>query len=337
MFRARRRKPLCFRRGDLVVVRSEQEIRATLDAEGKLEGLPLMPEMVQFFGRAFRVCCRAERVFLDRYNYVARMERAVFLEGVRCDGTSHGGCHMGCLLFWKEAWLRPAEADERGEKGDSPIFAARKSGQSPAAAERADRVQSRSAAVSAAPCRQNAGTTGCPTARFCCQATELVYATSRLPWWDARQYVRDLTSGDLTLGQFARMLPGLVFRKLRRWCGRGPGNAVVGRQEKTETASLRLQPGEWVEVKSRAEIEATLDALGRNRGLGFGGEMLAYCGRPFRVAHRVERLIVEWTGQMRQVSNTVALEGVTCQGRAMRGCPRDCYHLWREIWLRRVP
>jgi hypothetical protein len=133
------------------------------------------------------------------------------------------------------------------------------------------------------------------------------------------------------------MLPGLVFRKLQKWCGRGPGNAVVGRQEKTQSASLGLQPGELVEVKSREEIEATLDALGRNRGLGFGGEMLQYCGRQFRVAHRVERLIVEWTGQMRQVGNTVALEGVTCQGRAMRGCPRSCYQLWREIWLKRVP
>src|SRR5262249_35222364 len=46
---------LNLRAGDLVEVRSEPEILATLDAEGRLDGLPFMPEMLQYCGQRFRV------------------------------------------------------------------------------------------------------------------------------------------------------------------------------------------------------------------------------------------------------------------------------------------
>ena len=38
------------------------------------------------------------------------MKNAVFLEGLRCDGSAHGGCQRGCLFFWKEAWLKPRQS-----------------------------------------------------------------------------------------------------------------------------------------------------------------------------------------------------------------------------------
>jgi hypothetical protein len=38
------------------------------------------------------------------------MENAVHLVGVRCDGSAHGGCQAGCLIFWKDAWLRRVDA-----------------------------------------------------------------------------------------------------------------------------------------------------------------------------------------------------------------------------------
>ena len=34
------------------------------------------------------------------------MTNAVHLEGLRCDGAGHDGCQAGCLLFWKESWLK---------------------------------------------------------------------------------------------------------------------------------------------------------------------------------------------------------------------------------------
>jgi len=293
------------RRRDLVEVRSQSEILATLDAQGWLAGLPFMPEMAKFCGRRFRVHRRASKVFIDRHYYVARLEGWVLLEGVRCDGASHGACQMACLAFWNDAWLKPVDPADRPHADPTAVR----------------------------DC-QDLPTT--QRDRFCCQATELIRATKPLPWWDVRQYVRDLVFGELTIGQFVRMLRLLVSNKLRRIGKLSPVDTVTGWHQKAPTGRLDLQPGDLVEVKSRDEIEATLDEDGRNRGLAISPGMLACCGGRYRVASRVERLVIEWSGQLRRIGSTVALEGVTCDGLAQRGCPRDCYHLWRESWLKRV-
>ena len=39
------------------------------------------------------------------------VRNAVHLEGIRCDGSAHGGCQAGCLLFWKTDWVRPASGE----------------------------------------------------------------------------------------------------------------------------------------------------------------------------------------------------------------------------------
>jgi hypothetical protein len=99
---------------------------------------------------------------------------------------------------------------------------------------------------------------------------------------------------------------------------------------------LGLQPGDWVEVKSADEIRATLDWRGMFRGLYFMDEMWGFTGRRFRVLKRMERLMVERTGAMRTIKNTVLLEGTVCDGAAHENCDATCQHLWREVWLRRV-
>jgi hypothetical protein len=99
---------------------------------------------------------------------------------------------------------------------------------------------------------------------------------------------------------------------------------------------LGLRPGEWVEVKSEAEIRRTLDANGKHRGLDFTEEMLGYCGGRFRVFKRVQRICMEGEGaEMRVLQNTVSLDGVICNG-GSRACDRACLLFWREAWLRRV-
>ena len=104
------------RAGDVVEVRTEEEILRTLDADGKLDGLPFMPEMLGFCGQRYRVRSRAHKACdtID-WQQFRRMESAVHLEELRCDGSAHGGCQAGCLLFWKEAWLRPVDQQE-GER-----------------------------------------------------------------------------------------------------------------------------------------------------------------------------------------------------------------------------
>jgi hypothetical protein len=300
-------RPRGLRRGDWIQVRSLEEIQTTLAPGGKLEGLPFMPEMIQYCGRKFRVSRRADHIFLDRYCYVASLKNTVFLGDLRCDGKAHDNCQMGCQLFWKEAWLKPVT------KSDDSMIA-------PAASE----------VVSLAlPTRKGD--------RFTCQATELVRAAKRLPWWDLRQYAHEVATGETSVGQ---LLASLLER------AKGKFISIFGGRDKiveglltqpTPTESLNLQPGEWVEVKSLREIKTTLDAGGKNRGLGFAPDQAAFCGKRFRVAGRVDKLILEWSGEMRSIANTVKLEELTCHGRMCRSCPRNCLHLWREIWLRRVP
>jgi hypothetical protein len=296
-----------FRRGHWAEVRSLEEIRATLDAEGKLDGMPFMPEMVNYCGRKFRVSHRADRVFLDRLCYVAKLKDTVFLEGLRCDGQAHDGCQMRCELFWKEVWLKPA-AQPNEPEANPPV--------------------------------KELISLNCPTRkgdRFTCQATELVHASSRLPWWDVRQYVREVMLGETTAGElFVDLLWRARQKILRIFISqKEPAENLIVQPTPTET--LNLQAGEWVEVKSLQEIQATLDVNGKNRGLGFAPDQAEFCGKRFRVAGRVGKIILEWSGELRTISNTVELEEVTCHGRMCRSCPRNCYHLWREIWLRRVP
>jgi hypothetical protein len=104
----------------------------------------------------------------------------------------------------------------------------------------------------------------------------------------------------------------------------------------TPSETLDLQPGEWVEVKSEAEILATLDEKGNNKGLHWMRNMRDFCGKKFRVYKRLERILIESTGECRKMKNTVLLEGVTCDGEEWYGCDRSCYHFWREVWLKRV-
>ncbi len=100
---------------------------------------------------------------------------------------------------------------------------------------------------------------------------------------------------------------------------------------------LNLQPGELVEVKTSQEIMATLDRSGRTRGLSFMPEMWKFCGKSYRVFKRVDQIMVESTGSLRKIYNTVLLDGVYCDGSEHRNCDSSCFHYWREAWVRRSP
>jgi hypothetical protein len=101
--------------------------------------------------------------------------------------------------------------------------------------------------------------------------------------------------------------------------------------------SLDLQVGELVEVRSVKEIFTTLDNQGKLRGLRFTPEMVRFCGKRFRVYRKLDKIILEATGELRKIKiPTVLLEGVFCDGSAHGGCDRSCFCFWREAWLRRV-
>jgi hypothetical protein len=331
---------LDLRIGELVEVRSESEILATLDEDGRLEALPFMPEMLQFAGKRMRVHKRAIKACdTIRNTGMYRMDHAVHLEGARCDGQAHGGCQAGCLLYWKDAWLKPVEP-EAGAPADAlpaPVQPQAHAG-TPACTVTTLLEQTRAAAAD----------TG--EERFSCQATEMPRAAPvHIPGWDARQYVRDVTSGNARPLAMTRGLLVLLFNKfqsvtrrfLPRWLlvngGRDYPFLEGKLQGSTPKEALDLQPGELVEVKSKEEILQTLDKSNRNRGLRFDVEMLKYCGRQARVLRRVSQIVDEKTGKMMHFPNAcIVLEDVICAADYHQYCPRSIYPYWREIWLRRV-
>ena len=114
-----------FRAGDRVTVRSPREILSTLDADGALDGLPFMPEMLEWCGMTFRVERRAEKtcvsVPLPAYgNRRFAANDVVFLDGLRCDGQIHDGCTRVCMVFWKEDWLRHAGSADPTTSAGAP-------------------------------------------------------------------------------------------------------------------------------------------------------------------------------------------------------------------------
>jgi hypothetical protein len=66
-----------------------------------------------------------------------------------------------------------------------------------------------------------------------------------------------------------------------------------------ETKGLR--PGDMVEVLSAQEIFSTLDGQDKNRGLRFTREMQKFCGKRFRVYKKLDKIILEATGELRTI------------------------------------
>ena len=94
--------------GEVVEVKSEAEIRLTLDANGKHRNLGFMPEMWEYCGRQLRVLKRVEKICLENEpRTVRRLENTVILEGAFCKGSGIG-CDRACFYFWRECWLKRA-------------------------------------------------------------------------------------------------------------------------------------------------------------------------------------------------------------------------------------
>jgi hypothetical protein len=292
--------------GELVEVRPYDEILETLDADGTYRGLPFMPEMRKFCGRKSHVYRRANR-FCYEGSRQRLMDDAVFLEDMRCDGEKHDGCGKACLVFWNEAWLKRST----GQPSTEPYTPEEK-----------------------LPPHGNFPTK--VGERYFCQSSQLGNASYAWTKANFKPFLIDLTSGNMGFFELIKALyitaaRMLGPRKYTKVCG-----DMFGTLTKTPALPLGLKPGEYVQIKSPEEIMATLDTVGRNRGMHFSPEMLSQCGVKAEVLHRVEKIILERSGVMQELKDTVILKGVGCDGACRKGCPRDTYPFWREAWLKRV-
>jgi hypothetical protein len=342
------------RAGDWVEVRSKEEILRTLDENGRLDGMPFMPEMFAFCGRRFPVYKRAHKacdtVFPIRSR---RITNAVHLE-TRCSGQNHGGCQAACLIYWKDAWLKRVEPDR------TPAAQIR-AGDGAGARNGGRGCSEQDVYRAAQPAHRDGAKTGGNGAVYVCQATQLPDASEHLSPYDFRQYVEDYFSGNVTAG---RWLVGMIYISYQRLINTGIGlgaplrwlydgfqklrggrpypqrRGKIPLGQPTPTAVLNLQPGDWVRVKSYEEILATVNTDNRNRGMVWDGELTPYCGGTYRVLTRVTDIVDERTGQMLHMQNPcIVLEDVVCQSRyseCRMFCPRSIYPYWREVWLERV-
>ena len=343
---------LGLRAGEWVEVCSREQILRTLDRNGQLEGLPFMPEMFEACGQRFRVFKRAHKT-CDPPNGMQgrRMLRAVHLEEFRCNGAAHGGCQAKCLVFWKEAWLKRVNGENRGGTRNPEPSTDDRSGPQPVCTE---------TDVIAGTRRRDAQDTPAAPA-YVCQSTQVPQATLPLSRWDLRQYVEDYTSGNVRLsqllGSFLFFLceqlasSGLGFGAAVRWAydtiqrvrGGTPYPVRIGKipmGAPTPSAKLNLKKGELVRVRGYRGILETLNENSFNRGMSFDPEMVPYCGGTYRVLDRVSQIIDEKTGKMMRLKkDCIMLDDVVCRAcyaKYRKFCPRSIYPYWREIWLDRV-
>lgn len=103
-------------------------------------------------------------------------------------------------------------------------------------------------------------------------------------------------------------------------------------------AILNLKKGDVVKVRSKEEIEQTLDENNKFKGVEFMEGMWQYCEQTHRVFKRVEKILDPWAGRLRKCRNMVILEGLFCHGDPAHApeCDRTCLYYWKEAWLERV-
>jgi hypothetical protein len=327
------------RAGEWVEVRSKEEILATLDKNGRMEGLPFMPQMFEYCGKRFRVYRRAHKTCDFVYTVRSRaLPNGVHL-ALRCDGKEYGGCQHACLLYWKDAWLK--RLDEVHGHSKSKLIALSQGCTEADVYAGTNSLNEKNERI------------------FTCQGTEILEFTKPLAWWDIRQYVEDYRSGNVPLkrlfngffyGAFTTVMnSGLKLGRPLRWFydvfefiwgpyPRRQGKLLPG--QPSPTIDLNLQPGELVRVKPYNEILSTINRENKNKGLSFDAEMVPYCGKVFRVRSVVSTFIDEKTRKLSTLkTRCIALEGPVCQSKYSNCrmlCPRSIIPWWREVWLERV-
>jgi hypothetical protein len=271
-----------------------------------------MPEMVEFCGKRFQVSNRVVKTCTSGTKAgssmrVFRTDDVVLLDGLRCSGADHDGCQKACVIFWREAWLRgvddPAVQAVVGV-GREQLLARLKTSTGPQS--------------------------------YFCQAGELLKATDHLSRGERfTKCFSEIRTGNCSIWEMAGRIGTWLIWRIRRVF---LGAYARGTNKSTPVECLNLQAKEWVEIKPIEIIIRTLDKTANNRGLWFSPDMRLLCGQRRQVEKRVDKIITDGTGQMRQLRNTVFLEGsyCGCAHVAFGGCSRREYVYWREIWLDRA-
>ena len=118
--------PLDLQPGELVQIKTREEIAATLSPGGRHRGMWFDREMLPFCGRTARVRRRIRRFIDERSGgrmVELRKTACVTLEGVVCSGDlslRRWFCPRAIFPYWQECWLRRVPAHDAAPLGPAP-------------------------------------------------------------------------------------------------------------------------------------------------------------------------------------------------------------------------
>ncbi len=297
--------------GDVVQVKPLAAIRATLDPQGRLAGLPFMDEMAPFCGRSFRVYRVLDKIYdYGRSRQMRRLDDCVMLVDLRCDGSTHDRCEAECYLIWRGAWLERDAAVRPSVAGHT--------------------APSGSGSASDEPATDT-------FSGLSCQYTELTRASRPMRPLELHGLLGPLVVGNVT---FAAFLTALATRSFNAVQQRRGGTTYPSMPTASDDKTIRgaaLTAGDWVRIKPAAELSRAMDRNSKNRGLWFDRDMLKHAGQSYRVRGRVDRLIDVASGKMITVKTPcITLDGLHASGEFQGFGEQHDFLYWREAWLERL-
>ena len=289
--------------GDTVRVESLDAIRATLDENGCLNGLPFMDEMAPLCGKTLRVFRVVDKIYdYGRSRLMRRLDDCVLLVEQRCDGAAHAGCEAACYLIWKSAWLKVVEPTAI----DSPP-------------------------TSRPPTSQQSGE------RIDCQYTLLTQASRPMRQSGLYALLGPLVAGNVTFAAFMVAMQTRCFNALQSWRSGASYPAMPTPSDDKSIKGQTLQAGDWVRVKTPAELARAMNSNSKNRGLWFDRDMLKHSGQLRRVRGRIEKIIdIHSSTMISMKTNCIVLDGVDYSGEFQGFGEQHDFLYWREAWLTRV-
>ncbi|MBN2266747.1 MAG: hypothetical protein JW725_00200 [Candidatus Babeliaceae bacterium] len=294
------------RPGDTVEIRTLDEIKKTFDDDFSLDGLPFMPEMQEYCGMRFQVHRRVDKIYdMRNKTGMRRLQDAVTLTSVRCNGAQHDNCQAECHILWKDAWLKKTSSCQTANRPiKKPLI--------PATTYDGEKES------------------------YVCQMTRLWEATEPMSPFDIRQDLRPLVSGNVSLGVYVIVLLTRLFNTVQKLRGgicfpyMPPSSQTKPMSDNSE---LCLVPGQSVMVKSRSEISETLKNS-KTKGLWYDQDMIRYCGNSGTLYKKVDHIIHEGTGKMVDIKTPCwIIKDIMATGEFQRLNPQQEFTYWREAWL----
>jgi hypothetical protein len=128
-----------------------------------------------------------------------------------------------------------------------------------------------------------------------------------------------------------------IDKKVSKFINRFNAEKTATLPQTIESTMVPFQVGDRVRVRSKQEIEATLDRWHELKGCAMLPEMWQYCDTTQRVFKVMERFLDERDYKVKKTKGIILLENVMCSGTPVFGqCDRSCLFFWREEWLEKI-